>query len=317
MMKVKWNCNGGHTGTWTSSPDIREMADVQLLTAVSVLFSGGTYTELQDWTQTMNLKLFGSTTIYQIQNTYLAKYTTYTLMTNDTNEIVHSELIQVTEAPSSVAIEVIGFKWALTELLDNMDLQVDVVTSDHSPSIRKMMRELFSDIQHELDTTRGLLCIGGGEVSKGEDGGEVRIKHQVQDTRTLRRVHTFTHVHPFIQTTDMDCSMDLLVSSLLALFSVGAGASLSLDVQDLLISLDMADLKQLVEDSSTTRGQLENWMMSRCPGRQQKQTGEGGLEEALKDSIRKFGLSVSPVVLNRLKGYLDRLLLNLDQLRYC
>jgi hypothetical protein len=26
---------------------------------------------------------------------------------------------------------------------------------------------------------------------------------------------------------------------------------------------------------------------------------------------------VSPVALNRLKGYLDRLLLNLDQLRYC
>jgi hypothetical protein len=87
--------------------------------------------------------------------------------------------------------------------------------------------------------------------------------------------------------------------------------------QELLISLDMADLKQLVEDASTMRGQLENWMMSRCPGRQQKQTGEGGLEEALKDSVRKFGLSVSPVALNRLKGYLDRLLLNLDQLRYC
>uniref|UniRef100_A0A8C7VEJ6 Leptin n=1 Tax=Oncorhynchus mykiss TaxID=8022 RepID=A0A8C7VEJ6_ONCMY len=175
----------------------------------------------------------------------------------------------------------------------------------------------------------------------------------------------------------MDCSMALLVSSLLTLFSMGAGASLSLDIvrtkvkflaqtmvyrtqmeikklpsssnlvidglelffpaaagdqpieglpsivetmgfyQELLISLDMADLKQLVEDASTMRGQLENWMMSRCPGRQQKQTGEGGLEEALKDSVRKFGLSVSPVALNRLKGYLDRLLLNLDQLRYC
>uniref|UniRef100_A0A4W5QWS0 Leptin n=1 Tax=Hucho hucho TaxID=62062 RepID=A0A4W5QWS0_9TELE len=179
------------------------------------------------------------------------------------------------------------------------------------------------------------------------------------------------------ETTDMDCSMALLVSSLLALFSMGAGASLSLDIvrtkvkilaqtmvyrtqmeikklpstsnlvidglelffpaaagdqpieglpsivetmgfyQDLLISLDMADLKQLVEDASTMRDQLENWMMSRCPGCQQKQTGEGGLEEALKDNVRKFGLSVSPVALNRLKGYLDRLLLNLDQLRYC
>lgn len=51
-------------------------------------------------------------------------------MTDDTNEIVHTELIQVTEAPSSVAMEAIGFKWALTELLDNMGLQVDVVTTE-------------------------------------------------------------------------------------------------------------------------------------------------------------------------------------------
>lgn len=46
----------------------------------------------------------------------------------------------------------------------------------------------------------------------------------------LTQVHTFRHIHPFLQTTDMDCSMALLLSSLLALFSVGAGASLSLHV---------------------------------------------------------------------------------------
>lgn len=48
-----------------------EMAEVHLLTAASVMLSGGTYTKLQDWAQTMNLKLFGSTTYYPIQNTYL------------------------------------------------------------------------------------------------------------------------------------------------------------------------------------------------------------------------------------------------------
>lgn len=87
--------------------------------------------------------------------------------------------------------------------------------------------------------------------------------------------------------------------------------------QDLMLFLDWADLKQLVEDTSTMRGLLENWMISRCPGRQQKQTGEGRLSEALKDTTRKYGLSVGPVALNRLKGYLGRLLLNLDQLNYC
>lgn len=47
---------------------------------------------------------------------------------------------------------VIGFKRALTKLLDNMGLTVDVVTADRSPSIRKM-RDLFSDIQQELDVS--------------------------------------------------------------------------------------------------------------------------------------------------------------------
>lgn len=47
---------------------------------------------------------------------------------------------------------VIGFKRALTKLLDNMGLTVDVVTADRSTSIRKM-RDLFSDIQQELDVS--------------------------------------------------------------------------------------------------------------------------------------------------------------------
>ncbi|KAM9559255.1 uncharacterized protein ACWYII_012593 [Salvelinus alpinus] len=65
----------------------------------------------------------------QHQELVVAKYTTYCLTTDDVSEIVQSELIQVPEAPSSVATEVvIGFKRALTKLVDNMGLTVDGVT---------------------------------------------------------------------------------------------------------------------------------------------------------------------------------------------
>uniref|UniRef100_A0A8C4FDB7 THAP domain-containing protein 1 n=1 Tax=Dicentrarchus labrax TaxID=13489 RepID=A0A8C4FDB7_DICLA len=35
--KVKWTCLGGHSGTWTSSPDVRGMPEVNLLSAAAVL----------------------------------------------------------------------------------------------------------------------------------------------------------------------------------------------------------------------------------------------------------------------------------------
>jgi len=68
---VKWMCLGGHSGTWKSSPDIRGMPEVNLLSAAAVLFRGGTYTELSDWCQTMGVQMIGSSTFYNIQKAYL------------------------------------------------------------------------------------------------------------------------------------------------------------------------------------------------------------------------------------------------------
>lgn len=69
--KVKWICLGGHSGTWKSSPDLRGMPEVNLLSAAAILFIGGTYTELSDWCKTMGVQMIGQTTFYAIQNTYL------------------------------------------------------------------------------------------------------------------------------------------------------------------------------------------------------------------------------------------------------
>ena len=58
--------------------------------------------------------------------------------------------LQVTEASSSVAMEALGFERALNTLLD-VGLQVEVVATDRSPSVRKMMREQYPDIDHKFD----------------------------------------------------------------------------------------------------------------------------------------------------------------------
>ncbi|XP_039645394.1 uncharacterized protein LOC120551889 [Perca fluviatilis] len=81
---------------------------------------------------------------------FSAKYSTYSFMDDATKEIVHFELVQVTEASSSVAMEAIGFKRGLDHLL-TMGVDVGVITTDRAPSIRKIMRETYNDIRHEFD----------------------------------------------------------------------------------------------------------------------------------------------------------------------
>uniref|UniRef100_A0AAY5KBV8 Leptin n=1 Tax=Esox lucius TaxID=8010 RepID=A0AAY5KBV8_ESOLU len=85
--------------------------------------------------------------------------------------------------------------------------------------------------------------------------------------------------------------------------------------QDIMLFLDEVDLIPLVEDTSTMKGLLENWMKVCCPA--QKQSAEGDLKEALKDTNKRYGLTLGPAALKRLKGYLSWLLLNLDQLKIC
>ncbi|KAL2079298.1 hypothetical protein ACEWY4_025042 [Coilia grayii] len=87
-----------------------------------------------------------------------AKYTTYSFMDDTTKQIVGFDLIQVTQAKSSVAMEPMGFKKGLDKLL-NDGIAVKVVTTDRHPSIRKMMREDYPDVIHQFDpsyVTKGI-----------------------------------------------------------------------------------------------------------------------------------------------------------------
>ncbi|XP_077065543.1 uncharacterized protein LOC143718343 [Siphateles boraxobius] len=81
---------------------------------------------------------------------FSSKYCTYSFQDDATKEIIHFELVQVTETTSSVAMEVLGFQRGLDYLLDR-GVVVDVVTTDRSPSVRKLMKDNYTSIQHEFD----------------------------------------------------------------------------------------------------------------------------------------------------------------------
>lgn len=59
--------------------------------------------------------------------------------------------LQVTEASSSVAMESQGCRRDLNHLIFNEELDIDLITTDRAPSVRKIMREEFQMIHHEFD----------------------------------------------------------------------------------------------------------------------------------------------------------------------
>ncbi|KAL7406377.1 hypothetical protein ABVT39_018920 [Epinephelus coioides] len=70
--KVRWSCLGGHRGIWMSSPHLREaFPEIHLLTALSVLFSGATFTHFKKWAKHLHLHFMGHKTFFEIQKAYL------------------------------------------------------------------------------------------------------------------------------------------------------------------------------------------------------------------------------------------------------
>ncbi|XP_074474403.1 uncharacterized protein LOC141757668 isoform X2 [Sebastes fasciatus] len=70
--KVRWSCLGGHRGIWMSSPHLWEaFPEIHLLTTLSVLFSGGTFTHFKKWAKHLHLNFMGHKTFFEIQKAYL------------------------------------------------------------------------------------------------------------------------------------------------------------------------------------------------------------------------------------------------------
>ena len=97
---------------------------------------------------------------------YKAKYCTYTCISMGTKKIEVMELVKITEASSSVAMEKIRFCRAVGSVIEEVD--VKVVASNRQTSIRKLMRKEHSTIDHQFDVWHFTKSVGKELTAKAK-----------------------------------------------------------------------------------------------------------------------------------------------------
>ena len=172
LLSVKLTCLEGHKFIWNSQPIIKSTPVGNLLISSSILFTGNTFTAVQNFASCLGLKIFREKTFHNTQEQYLfpvisekwedernlivqelkqrenkvilsgvgrcdslgynAKYGTYTFMDNETQKIVDFTVVQVTDVSLSNAMEKHGFQIGLQQLT-TMKMSVG-----SSPLLRKV-----------------------------------------------------------------------------------------------------------------------------------------------------------------------------------
>ena len=189
LARVLYRCQLGHRGSWLSQPLLNgRMAAGNLLVSAAILFTGSSFAKVQELSKVMRLSFISENLFYQLQSKYLfpvvhtlytsqkealisafgedpvtllgdgrcdspgfsAKYGTYTLMEDKSGSILNFSLKQLGLSQSSVAMETDGLIDALTELNDH-NMAIQVIGTDCSRSVAKVMRESFPQIEHEHD----------------------------------------------------------------------------------------------------------------------------------------------------------------------
>ncbi|KAJ8048791.1 THAP domain-containing protein 1 [Holothuria leucospilota] len=182
-------CSEGHeVKKWESQPRIGKAAVGNLIGAAAILFTGNTFKGISQLFHLMNLQFIQETLHYDVQRNFLlpvvnqfyidhkksiaskftgkdlwlsgdgrcdspgynAKYCSYSLMTMDSEEIIDFELVQVSQAKSSVHMEKVAFETCLKRITES-GFKPAVVATDRHVSIRKLLKDDYSDIDHQFD----------------------------------------------------------------------------------------------------------------------------------------------------------------------
>ncbi|KAJ8049559.1 hypothetical protein HOLleu_02345 [Holothuria leucospilota] len=135
---------------------------------------------------------------------YNAKYCSYTLMDSKTQQIVNTELVQVTDTTSSVAMEKMGFKKCVDKIEGN-NIKVSLVATDRHAGIRKLIRTDYPHITHNFDVWHFVKSLRKKLLAKAKkkDCDELApwiqaicnhlwwcCQHCGQDAKTLREMWT-------------------------------------------------------------------------------------------------------------------------------
>ena len=178
MFAASMVCIEGHQSTWRSQPMIRHMPVGNLLLSASVLFTGNTYEHVAAFANCINIEFISSKSFYDRQRSvllpvlqnkweyeqqkllqelsqedgvdlagdgicdspgYSSKYCTHSLMHNTSQKIIHYELLQVTYAGSSTAMEKIGLVRGMN-FINEHNININQLTTDRHIGIRHLLK---------------------------------------------------------------------------------------------------------------------------------------------------------------------------------
>ncbi|XP_068114815.1 uncharacterized protein [Hyperolius riggenbachi] len=186
---VRGVCKNGHRfSIFESQPRIKRRHAGNILLAASMLCSGSSFSNISHFMDVLGVANISPTTFHKYQRNYCfpaiqnawekekniireeignipvtiggdgqcdspghsAKYCIYTFMDLMSNKIVDFEIAQTTQCTSSSAMKRYGFEKCMTRAVEKkLDIQ-HLATDDHV-SIRKVMRENYSEIDHQFD----------------------------------------------------------------------------------------------------------------------------------------------------------------------
>ena len=189
MLSIDLTCHSGHTTYWDSQPVVKKKPLGNLLMAASILFTGNTFAAISRFASCFNLQFFSESVYYNTQQKYLipvvneaweaesrrqiekltgkavvnlngdgrcdspghcAKYGTYTLMDDDTGDVVAFNVVQVSEVTSSNAMEKEGFSRCI-EMMESKDVTISRIATDRHVSISSSMNKDHPTINHQYD----------------------------------------------------------------------------------------------------------------------------------------------------------------------
>ena len=81
---------------------------------------------------------------------HCAKYCTYTFLDVDSKKVIDFKVVSVTEVANSNQMEKKGFVETLSSIEAN-EIEVDVISTDRHPQIKKEMRVNHGEIDHQFD----------------------------------------------------------------------------------------------------------------------------------------------------------------------
>jgi hypothetical protein len=188
MLTVISKCPHGHTSKWTSQPLLRKMPLGNLEISAAVLFAGSTHGKMASILGLLKVPFVSRVTFASIQKTYLApvvdeawqqhqtavlsvlaetplrlcgdarcdspgysaKYSSYSVMDMQSGLIVDQQLVQVTEAGSSVGMETVGLERCL-DFLQSYGIEVGLLATDRHLGIQALLKRSYPAIEHQFD----------------------------------------------------------------------------------------------------------------------------------------------------------------------